>query len=178
MTEHGGDNAVKQYPRLSLARGTPFDPTPHIGSKSYRVIPWHIDGRIALYDEIDFSKVLFETCLKPEDQGAGRGGVKLRRLEASRNILLDARVMMALWNEDGYATLEWIYKWYHDPTSTEFHIDFFGTVIEAGGGKRYAPSIYRSRWGWFQDCRWLELEFDKNDIVPVLVPHIKLVSKR
>lgn len=140
---------------LLIDRNEPFDPATFIGGG------WTIwrgamngdglngseaqDSASLNLIEIDFSKVLFTTCLK-EGESYITGEEKLSRHAVANQISLDAKIGQALLEEDGQATLSWLY--------TTLNITWFelpGTVLRDSPGYRYFLFLGRGdggRWSW------------------------------
>lgn len=108
------------------------------------------DARSLALTEVDFSKVLFTACLKKGEPHI-TGEEKLSRHMAANHVRLDAWVGQALLEEDGQATLNWLY--------TTFNITWFelqGTVLCGSDGGRYFLCLYRDGGGeWHQSYYWL-----------------------
>jgi hypothetical protein len=94
--------------------------------------------------EVDFSKVLFETCLK-DGETSITGEEKLKRLVAGGNIRLDPRFGIALLQEQGHKTLERLCK-----ERGITYLDFFGRILVRQGGSRYVLYLERDDiwWNW------------------------------
>lgn len=126
----------------------PLNPSQFIG-KEWAIIPEERDPRSAALSEVDFSQVLFETCLK-ENESSIKGEEKLIRLKASKNIRPGATVFMGLWEdyrehkED--SVLECLFK-----ERGITYLDFFGDVLLDPDGNRCVLSFYRCDdgvWRW------------------------------
>ncbi len=142
---------------LTIDRVTPFNPTTFFGygwsiwrgpaDRAGRRGEKQQDGRSLALTEVDFSKILLETCLR-EGESKITGEEKLRRLKASGRILLDARIGQALYREGGQKTLRWL----HD-THGITYVDFMGTELRGGPyGYRYVLCLYRGDGGsWYRN---------------------------
>lgn len=128
----------------------PFDPVKFIGNKWSLVADEH-DARCDALTEVDFSKVLFETCLK-DGETSITGEEKLKRLKANGNIRLGASVFLGFWEdyqvrkED--STLE---HFYFEKGIT--YLDFFGDVLLGPFSLRGVLFLCRDvggswDWGW------------------------------
>lgn len=130
-------------------RPTEFDPAAFIGT-GWKWADKDADARSLTLPNVDFSKVLFETCL---EEGEARiiGEEKRRRLSAKGGIRLDPRFGVTLYQEEGQKTLERLYE-----ERGITYLDFFGRILVSPDGYRYVLYLYRSddgRWGW--DAHWL-----------------------
>lgn len=103
------------------------------------------DARSLALPKVDFSKVLFETCLgKGEERITGEE--KLRRLMAAGGIRLDPRFGVTLFKEEGQMTLECLYR-----ERGITYLDFFGRILVGQSDGRYVFYLYRDddgRWCW------------------------------
>lgn len=152
---------IKGPSALHIDRSKPFSPAEFVGSG---VTIWRgpkdddgltgeeeQDARSLKLTEIDFAQVLFEHCLK-DGEAMVTGEEKLLRHIAAGHIRLDAQVGQCLFEEKGWATLEWLYR--------TFGITWFelpGTVLRDSDGDRCFLYLYRDdtgRWGW--NCIWLD----------------------
>ncbi len=149
-------NIIKGPSSLIVDRIKPFDAAKFIGSGTtiWRG-PKNGDGFTGEEEqdlasltltEFDFSKVLFEHCIK-EGETVITGEEKLARHIAAKHIRLDARIGQGLYEEKGQATLEWLYQ--------TFDVDWVelpGTTLRDSDGVRYFLFLYRDgygRWRWF-----------------------------
>ena len=107
------------------------------------------DERSLLLTEVDFSKTLFETCLK-EGEPRITGEEKLKRLIKSDNIRLDPRFGEALYQEEGHMTLERFYK-----ERNVTYLDFFGKVLVGPLGGRCVLYLCRRGGRWYRSAGWL-----------------------
>lgn len=145
---------------LLIDRANPFDPAAFLGS-GWTVWRGPKDGdglsgeeeqdvRSLAMTEVDFSKVLFTACLK-EGESCITGEKKLSRHTAANHIRLDAAVGQALLEEDGQATLNWLYAM--------FNITWFelpGTLLRDSNGNRHFLYLYSDSGGrWYWDYYWL-----------------------
>jgi hypothetical protein len=106
---------------LSIDRSIPFDPVAFIGEG------WSImeeDEHSLLLTEIDPTKVGLEMMLKDGEEMVV-GEEKLKRLIASGNIRLDAKVLQTLW-ENKYLIPE---NWKQSTTSSTLKELFFGVIV-------------------------------------------------
>jgi hypothetical protein len=121
------------------------------------------DDRSLVLTEVDFSKVLLETCLKEGEQRI-TGEEKLKRLIESGNIRLDPRFGAALFQEEGHTTLERLNK-EHGVTC----LDFFGKTLVRPGGGRCVLCLYRRGGGWCRGADWLDGVWNVGDFSVGLV---------
>ena len=110
------------------------------------------DARSLALKEVDWSKVLFETCLK---KGETRitGENKLIRLEGSGSIILDAGISQDLFfdyqsNKDN-SVLEKLRR-----ERGIKYLDFFGTILRSPDGSRYVMGLcwIHGLWDWRVHC--------------------------
>lgn len=106
-----------------LIKPVEFDPTQLVGWCRWSDDSGDTDQRSLALTEVDFSKVIFETCLK-ENETSITSAEKLRRLIAGGNIRLDPRFGMALFQERGQKTLGRL----REEHGME-HVDFFGRIM-------------------------------------------------
>ncbi len=130
-----------------------FNPATFTG-RSLKVLDGENDKRAEALIEVDFAKVIFDTCLK-DGETRITGEEKLKRLKESGNIRLGAETFLALWNEDGRKTLEWLHK-----EKGITYLDFFGSILESSNGGRCVLCLhcYDGRWGW--NYSWLGNDWD------------------
>ena len=149
---------------LAINRLKPFNPSEFVGSG------WAIwrgakntnglkgkekqDTRSLALKEVDWSKVLFETCLK-EGETRITGEEKLIRLEVSSRILLDAGIGRDLFldyqsNKEN-SVLE---KLRRERGIT--YLDFFGTILRNSDGYRYVLCLDWDVGRWYWRVRWLD----------------------
>ena len=145
---------------LYVDRTKPFNPAKFIGNG---VTIWRgpkdsdglmgeeaQDAASLALTEVDFSKVLFEHCLK-EGETVADGEEKLVRHVAAKRIRLDAKVGQSLFEEKGQATLEWLFN--------TFGITWFelpGTVLRNSYGNRFFLCLCREDVGlWYWRYSWL-----------------------
>lgn len=157
---------------LAINRAKPFNPAAFIASG------WSIwrgavdsdglkgeeqqDARSLALTEVDFSKARLETCLVAGEEVV-TGEKRLARLLEKDVIRADANIGVALLNEQGKATLEWLHQTYG---VTRFELP--GTILRSSRGYRDFLCLSRvggGRWSW--DGRWLGSDRDAGD--PALV---------
>ena len=131
-----------------LIQAVPFDPVALLGKG------WSIeeqDERSLALNEIDLSKVSFETCLK-QGEASITGEKKLKRLKTSGHIRLDARFFLALWKNQKLIPESWKEK--TNGSTTEIFFD--GTVLRRPVGYRDVLYLFwrggQWRWGYY----WLD----------------------
>lgn len=144
-----------------VVTASPFDPVQFVG-KRWALIPGEHDTRCDVITEIDFSTVLFETCLK-EGEKSITGEEKLARLKAGGNIRLGLTVFAGLWTDyqahKNNSTLECLYK-----EQSIAYLDFFGDVLLGLDGGRCVLSLCRDDagvWDWY--CDWLDSDWGVAD---------------
>lgn len=143
---------------LIIDRTKPFDPKTFIGSG------WDIveeDETALKLTEIDFSKVRFESGLK-KGESVITGEEKLKRLKRL-GIRHDAKVGETLYEEQGQATLGFLYDTYGITW-----MELAGTVLRNSYGDRYFLYLYRNvdgSWSW--DCYWLDVHRYAGNVSPV-----------
>jgi hypothetical protein len=115
------------------------------------------DDRSLELTEADFSKVLFQTCLRKGEPSI-TGEEKLKRLIASGNIRLDPRFGAALFQEERHATLERLYK-----ERNVTYLDFPGQVLLNPLGNRYVLYLSRNVGRWLLNAFWLGHGWDSRD---------------
>jgi hypothetical protein len=121
------------------------------------------DTRSLVLNKIDFTKVLFEHCLKKGERSIG-GEESLKRLIVA-HVLLDAKIGQRLFEENGHMTLEWLYqtfgiKW----------IEFPGTVLRYLDGNRYFLYLSRDDGQWYRKLHWLDDGRLVSDLFAILAP--------
>lgn len=128
---------------------TDFTPATFIGP-GWKWADTDADARSLALPKVDFSKVLFETCLEEGEEHI-TGEEKLRRLKGKGGIRLDPRFGVTLFKEEGQKTLKRLYE-----ERCITYLDFFGRVLVCPDGDRYVLCLYRDvggRWGW--NAYWL-----------------------
>ncbi|MBU3925971.1 hypothetical protein KJ763_02290 [Patescibacteria group bacterium] len=145
---------------VSINRSQPFDPEKFLGEG------WKIaeqDERSLALDEIDLTKIQFETCLKPNESRI-TGEEKLKRLKKDGHIRLDAKIFQTLW-ENQHLIPE---KWKEKINNNICFIFFDGTVLQGPGGDRNVLFLYWHDGGWHWDYSWLERAWHIDDPSAVL----------
>ena len=158
---------------LAIDRSKPFNPAEFLG-QGFSIWRGPADGggmegegeqdsRSLALQEVDFSKVLLETCFEGEETWI-TGEEKLRRLKASGHIRLDARIGQALYEEEGQRTLRWL----HDTHGIRY-VDFMGTILRSPDGDRDVLFLYRGDdGGWDRDYYYLECGWRAHDFSAAL----------
>ena len=124
-----------------------FDPVKFLGKN------WSIDEQLGQRtgNNLDAGQIIGKDYLK-EGESYTTGEDRLKRIKAApEDIQLDANDLMVLWNEEGHATLKWLY----DTKGITF-LSFWGTVLRSPDGDRSV--LYLSRLGggsWDWDYHWL-----------------------
>ena len=147
-------NAVIQPIATVLSTIKTFDPVIFI-SKGWKVLNYETDKLGANLTEVDFNKMVLETCLK-EGETSITGEEKLKRLKEGSNARLGLKAFLALWEEKDHATLEWLYK-----EKGVAYLDFFGDILEYPDGERCVLCLCRgSGGGWDWRYCWLGVGWD------------------
>ena len=107
------------------------------------------DYRSLALTEIDWNRVLFPTCLKG-DETSITGEEKLKHLQASGEILLDAKVgeeLLLDYKTNGENSVLEKLRQQHNVT----YLDFFGTILRNPRGNRCVLYLCFSggQWRWF-----------------------------
>lgn len=128
---------------IQIDRTAPFDPVTFIGEG------WSIveqDERSLKLTEVDLSKVQFETMLKHGETSVV-GEEKLKRLIASGNIRLDAKVFQTLWENQHLIPEAW--KQLTNGNTT--YVFFDGTILQDSDGHRFVMYLfwYGGEWSWY-----------------------------
>lgn len=134
----------------------PFDPVVSIG-KGWSIVAEERDKRSAALPEVDFSQVVFETCL-PEGESSIKGEEKLKRLKAGGNIRLGSTVFMGLWEEYKAHKEDSVLERLHKEQDITY-IDFFGDVLLGPNGHRDVLGLARGVGAWRWGCGRLEGEW-------------------
>lgn len=80
------------------------------------------------------------------------GEERLRRIKASKDFQLDAEDFLALWEEKGHATLNWLHE-----TQGITRLSFWGTILRLSHGCRYVLCLSRHEVGsWDWHYFWLD----------------------
>ena len=130
-----------------IDRTSAFDPVAFIGEG------WSIveqDECSLALTEVDLTKVSFETMLKDGEKTVV-GEEKLKRLIASGDIRLDAKVFQTLWENQHLIPASW-----KEPTNGNTTYVFFdGTILRNSYGNRCVLCLDWGvgRWNWHY--RWL-----------------------
>ena len=158
--------AVFQTPRTQTDRMTYIDRSVSFNPEIFFGSEWRVAEEDARYHEfaaINFGKMKLATCLK-EGESWITGEEKLRRLKKSGDIRLGADVFLALWNEEGQRTLEWLRE-----NRSVTRLDFFGTILENPSGNRCVFCLYRDGDAWVWGCPWLDGVWFSSGPAPVLL---------
>jgi len=147
---------------LLVNRAKPFNPASFIGNG------WAIwkglatgygltgdeqqDVRSLALTQVDWNQVLFRTCLEGEEISI-TGEEKLKRLQKSGEILLDAAVGEDLWLDYKAKGKDSVLEGLRQRGVT--YLDFFGTILRDPHGRRYVLYLCfdGGRWRW--DYYWL-----------------------
>ncbi len=146
--KNGGRVVVGEPKVITIDRTSAFDPVAFIGEG------WSIveqDERSLALTEVDLTKVSFETMLKDGEKTVV-GEEKLKRLIASGDIRLDAKVFQTLWENQHLIPEAW-----KQPTNGNTTYVFFdGTVLRRSSGSRYVLYLCWRDGEWDWRCRWLD----------------------
>lgn len=145
---------------VTIDRTSAFDPVAFIGNG------WSIveeDKRSLKLTEVDLTKVSFKTTLKGRENTVV-GNEKLKRLIASGDIRLDAKVLQTLWENQHLIPEAW-----KQPTNGNTTYVFFdGTVLQHSGGNRYVLCLCWDDGEWRWDYGWLGVGWHADDPSAVL----------
>ncbi len=145
---------------LSIDRSQPFSPEKFIG-RGWSTL--EEDKRALLLTSIDFSIAAFENVLA-EGETTITGEEKLVRLMSGGKICLDAKVGQALLEENGQATLRFLYDNYGISW-----MEFAGTVLRGSEGSRFFLCLLRSDGGsWLWHYRWLGRDRFAENVSPLI----------
>lgn len=102
------------------------------------------DVRSLAMSSLDLTKCRFETTLMDGEKFIGVEK-KIERLKSEfpHLVLPDAKIALALWNESGHKTLEWI----REERGVTF-LDFLGTVFTGIGGGRFVLFVHYRNGSW------------------------------
>ncbi len=114
---------------------TEIDPATFIG-KGWKWADTYVDARSLALPRVDFSKVLFETCLE-EGEARITGKEKLHRLLDKDDIRLDPRFGVTLFKEEGQKTLKRLCE-----ERGITHLDFPGRVLVNRAGEHCLFYLY------------------------------------
>lgn len=130
----------------------PFDPVKFIAEK-WAIIHEERDPRSAALSEVDFSAVLFETCLKANEPSI-TGEEKLARLKAVKNVRLGTTVFVGLWEDYIARKADSVLERLYDEQGITY-LDFFGDILLGPDGGRYVLYFGRDASAWFWYYHWL-----------------------
>jgi hypothetical protein len=150
-----GGRVISGVPKvITVDRTSAFDPVAFIGNG------WSIveeDKRSLKLTEVDLAKVSFKTTLKGRENTVV-GNEKLKRLIASGDIRLDAKVFQTLWENQHLIPEAW-----KQPTNGNTTYVFFdGTILQHSGGGRYVLDLFWSDGRWRWRYVWLDVQWDAN----------------
>jgi|GEM_PF-475073 len=117
------------------------------------------DKRSLAIQEIDPSRIIFETCLKRAEKSI-IGEEKIKRLKKMANkIRLGANVFLAFWKDYQENGENSILEWLHQTQGITF-IDFPGTILRYPSGSRSVLCLYRGGRGeWSWGFSWLDSDW-------------------
>ncbi|MEA3398950.1 MAG: hypothetical protein U9R00_00330 [Patescibacteria group bacterium] len=159
-SQMGKSNTLKIKPSsdsqiLRVELLNPFDPKSFIGKD------WSIDEedeKSLKLTEIDLRKVILKTTLK-DNENYVKGEENLKRLKNGKEILLNARVFQALWENQQLIPEEWKEKINEKRT----YVFFDGTILQNSDGCRFVLCLYWNVRKWKWRYGWLEgVWFDNN----------------
>lgn len=153
--KNGGKVIVDNPKVISIDRSSSFDPKSFIGKD------WSIDEedeKSLKLTEIDLRKVILKTTLK-DNENYVKGEENLKRLKNGKEILLNARVFQALWENQQLIPEEWKEKINEKRT----YVFFDGTILQNSDGCRFVLCLYWNVRKWKWRYGWLEgVWFDNN----------------
>ncbi|MBU0707843.1 hypothetical protein KKG41_05740 [Patescibacteria group bacterium] len=124
----------------------PFDP------ESFSGKGWEVDERVGnrTGGNLDAGQIVRMDYLR-EGETYITGDERLHRIkEAPGDIQLDAEDFLALWQEQGHATLRWLYD-----TKGITWLSFWGTVLRDSGSRGVLCLSRDDGGSWDWDYRWL-----------------------
>ena len=145
---------------LPIDRTQPFNPSTFIR------VGWSIeeeDERSLAFSEVDLNEIRFETMLRKGETSI-TGEEKLKRLKASGNIRLDAKIFQTLWENKNLIPESWKEK---VGGNIQF-IYFDGTVFWSPDSYSYVLFLYWDDGKWFWNYRWLYSDRCAYDLSTVL----------
>jgi len=120
-----------------------FDPVKFIGKG------WLIDDQVSKRtgDNLDAGNITRKDYLKKKESYIN-GEERLKRIKAVReeDLQLDAEDFLALWQEEGHTTLNWLYE-----TKGITWLSFWGAILRGPVGDRHVLYLYRledGSWSW------------------------------
>jgi hypothetical protein len=150
---------------LILDCSQPFNPVEFINGG------WGVaeqDERSLAITEVDFEKILLETCLK-EGEVRIMGEEKLRRFKEEKPELipLGGQHCQALWRDykarGKDSVLERMYK-----ERGIIYLDFFGLILRLPNGRRLVLYFYRDEGEWDWNYDWLDDDWGADGCSAVL----------
>ncbi len=164
----------KMHPRFTFLLTLPFNPAEFTG-ESWKVWLGPIDGdglqgepdvdlRGEELREIDWLKVLFETCLKI-GEGAIKGEEKLLRLKKNAlTIRLGSKAFVSLWEDYRANGRDSVLEWFYQTKGIRY-LDFMGLILRNPHGDRCVLCFDRGdgnlwRWSFYHlDKIWEKQHF-------------------
>lgn len=145
---NGLDPTIEIPEPLIIDRSKPFDVRKFMGREDVTIWRGPMNGnglkgeeeqdsRSLSLTKMDFTKVLFMSCLK-EDEKTISGFEKFSRLLNTKHIRLDAKACEALFEEKDHATLQWAYR-----VLGITELQFPGTVVRASDGSAFCLDLWR-----------------------------------
>lgn len=127
---------------------------------------WKIDEGIGQRSgsNLDAGRIVRQDYLR-KGESYINGEERLKRIKkAPADVQLDADDFLALWQEEGHATLKWLYD-----TKGITWLSFWGTILRHPFGDRCVLGLSRGGDGsWCWDYVWLDSVWDSNDPAAVL----------
>ena len=145
--KNGGRVIVGESKVIPIDHTSAFDPVAFIG------VGWSIleqDERSLKLSEVDLTKVSLEMTLKDGEKSVV-GEEKLKRLVATGDIRLDAKVFQTLW-ENKHLIPE---AWKQPTNGNTTYVFFDGTILRDSDGDRCVLYLYWRGGKWSWGCRWL-----------------------
>lgn len=142
-----------------------FDPVSFLGKG------WVIDEKVEKWKgtTLDANLITTKDYLR-EGETYINGEERFKRIkEATGDIQCDAQDFMALIQEKGHVTLNWLYE-----TKGITWLSFWGTILRSPGGRRSVLYLYRSGVGsWRSDYGWLAYDWRDSNPAAVLASSSK-----
>lgn len=130
-----------------ILKRQPFNPAQFLGKG------WSVDEQVGTRtgDNLDAGQIVRKDYLRMSESSIN-GEERLKRIKnAPEDVQLDAEDFLALWQEEGHATLNWLYG-----TRGITWLSFWGTILRSPGGDRDVLYLYRRDGGsWRWGCRWV-----------------------
>lgn len=134
-----------------ILKRQPFDPVKFLGKD------WTVDERVGSRTggNLDAGQILRKDYLR-KGESSINGEERLKRIKAApADVQLDAEDFLALWQEEGHKTLNWLYE-----TKSISWLSFWGTILRNPYGNRGVLYLCRrgdGSWSW--SCSWVGRDF-------------------